>query len=51
MVNYRKIYSEYATCSKCGMKKNCKLEGRLFICFSCSNGNFNGLKKKPETRS
>lgn len=50
MVAFHKEYSEYATCSRCGMKKNCKLEGRHFICYSCDNGNFNGLKniKKKE---
>lgn len=40
-----KEYREYATCHMCGLKKLCKLENGRFTCFSCSNGNFNGLKK------
>lgn len=48
MVNYRKIYSEYATCGKCGLHKYCKMDNGRFVCYSCDNGNFNGLKKKPK---
>lgn len=50
-MNLRKIYSEYATCSKCGLHKYCKMDNRRFVCYSCDNGNFKGLKNKPETRS
>lgn len=38
-------FNEYATCYRCGFKKYCKLEGRNFVCYSCSEGNFNGLKR------
>ena len=38
-------YSEYATCAVCGLKKFCRLAHGRFVCYSCDNGNFNGLKK------
>lgn len=37
-------YGEYATCTVCGMHKYCKPVNRYFVCFSCYNGNFKGLK-------
>ena len=37
-------YCEYATCTVCGMHKYCKPVNRYFVCYSCDNGNFNGLK-------
>jgi hypothetical protein len=37
-------YNEYATCYRCGLKKYCKNEGKMTICYACSNGNYNGLK-------
>lgn len=37
-------YSEYATCTVCGMHKYCKPVNRYFVCYSCDNGNFKGLK-------
>jgi len=43
-------YNEYTTCSKCGLKKMCRLDGKKFICYSCDHGNFNGIKNKKETR-
>ena len=43
-------FNEYATCYRCGFKKYCKLEGKNFICYSCSEGNFNGLKAKGLTK-
>lgn len=39
-------YNEYATCTVCGQKKYCRLDGKHFVCYSCDNGNFNGLRKK-----
>lgn len=38
-------YSEYATCTVCGMHKFCRQVNRYFVCFSCDHGNFNGIKK------
>ena len=44
-------YNEYATCYRCGLKKYCNInEEQEFICYSCDNGNFNGLKRIKETR-
>lgn len=37
-------YTDYATCSVCGLKKFCKLDMSRFLCYSCSNGNFSGLR-------
>lgn len=37
-------YNEYATCTVCGLKKYCKQVNRYFVCYSCDNGNFAGLK-------
>ena len=37
-------YSEYATCFICGMKKYCKPDGKNYICYACSNGNFAKVK-------
>ncbi len=39
-------FSEYATCTVCGMKKLCRLDGRHFVCYSCSIKNFKGLRRK-----
>lgn len=53
MVAFHKDFAEYATCYRCGLKKLCgRLDGRHMVCWSCSQGNFRGLKninKKPET--
>lgn len=39
-------YNEYATCYRCGLKKYCNInEEQEFICYSCDNGNFKGLKR------
>ncbi len=43
-------FNEFATCHRCGFKKYCKLEGRNFVCYSCSEGNYNGLKAKGLTK-
>jgi hypothetical protein len=37
-------YSEYATCTVCGLHKYCRQVNRYFVCYSCDNGNFKGLK-------
>lgn len=37
-------YSEYATCSKCGLKKYCKQDKNRFICFACAHGNYPKFK-------
>lgn len=37
-------YSEYATCTVCGMHKYCKPFARYFMCYSCACNNFKGLK-------
>lgn len=44
MTAFHPEFNEYATCSKCGLKKYCKLDGRHFICFSCSHGNYPKFK-------
>jgi len=43
-------YSEYATCTVCGLHKYCRQVNRYFVCYSCEHGNFAGLKniKKKE---
>ena len=47
-MNSHPEYEEYATCSKCGLKKMCVLAGRLYICFACDHGNFKGLRNMKE---
>ncbi len=37
-------YTEYTTCTPCGLKKMCRLDGGRYICYSCDHGNFNGLR-------
>lgn len=52
MVAFHKDFAEYATCYRCGLKKLCGKVGRHMVCWSCSKGNYAGLKKinnKPET--
>lgn len=44
MVAFHKDFSEYATCSRCGLKKLCGKVGRHMVCWSCSQKNFNGLR-------
>lgn len=43
-------YSEYATCTVCGLHKYCRQVRRYFVCYSCDHENFAGLKniKKNE---
>jgi len=40
MANFHKEFSDYVTCTICGMKKYCKQEDKRFVCFACANGNF-----------
>ena len=40
-----KDYTEYATCTVCGLPKYCRQVNRYFICYSCEHGNFAGLRK------
>ena len=37
-------YNEYATCTVCGLKKYCRLIKRYYMCYSCDNKNFKGLR-------
>lgn len=40
-------YNEYATCYLCGHKKYCLINGNHdYVCYSCDNKNFNGLREK-----
>ena len=45
MVAFHKDFAEYATCSRCGLKKLCGKVGRHMVCYSCANNNFNGLRR------
>lgn len=44
MVSAHPEYGTYMTCCVCGLKKGCRLDGRRYVCFSCDNGNFNGIR-------
>lgn len=40
-------YNEYATCYLCGHKKYCNINSEHeYICYSCDQKNFNGLREK-----
>ena len=44
MSNPHPEYSEYSTCTVCGLHKYCRQVNRYFVCYSCEHGNFAGLK-------
>lgn len=53
MSNTHPEYSEYATCTVCGLHKYCRQVNRYFVCYSCEHGNFKGLnniKKKEQDK-
>lgn len=45
MVAFHKDFSEYATCTVCGLHKYCRRDGRRMLCYSCDQKNYNGLRK------
>jgi len=48
MTCFHKDYKEYATCVKCGLKKYCKHEGKVMICYACAHGNFAKMNWKKK---
>lgn len=44
MTAFHPEYGEYVTCSKCGLKKYCKYNGKITICYACDHGNFPKFK-------
>lgn len=48
MTRFHEDYKEYATCVKCGLKKYCKLEGKVMICYACNHGNFAKMNWKKK---
>lgn len=44
MSNPHPEYSEYSTCTVCGLHKYCRQVNRYFVCYSCEHGNFEWLK-------
>lgn len=43
----KREYPEYVTCSRCGYKKYCKLEGHKWVCKACDTTHPQGVDREP----